>query len=51
LETGEYEIDHDDLTASRRARARFPSAPLFTLRIGHEAAYRIGAWNGASERI
>ena len=40
--TGEYEMDPDDLAVSRRAKARFKDAPLFTLRIGHSGAYRLG---------
>lgn len=40
--TGEYELDADDAQASRRARERFNGAPLFTMRIGHNAAYRLG---------
>jgi hypothetical protein len=40
--TGEFEMDPDDLTASRRAKARLKNAPLFTLRVGHPAAYRLG---------
>lgn len=43
VETGEYEMDASDLAASRRARDRFPNAPLFTMRIGFPAAYRLGA--------
>jgi hypothetical protein len=43
LETGDYEVDADDLAASRRAKMRFPGAPLFTMRVGREATYRIGA--------
>lgn len=43
VETGEYEMDTDDLVASRRAKARFPDAPLFTLRVGYPAAYRLGS--------
>jgi hypothetical protein len=42
VETGEYEMDTDDLVASKRAKARFPEAPLFTLRVGYPAAYRLG---------
>src|SRR5687768_11754468 len=42
VETGEYEMDTEDLAASRRAKARFPDAPLFTMRIGYPAAYRLG---------
>ena len=42
VHTGEYEVDRDDVAASRRARLRFPDAPLLTLRIGHSAAFRIG---------
>lgn len=42
IETGEYEIDADDLTALQRARSRNPDAALYILRVGHPAAYRIG---------
>lgn len=41
-ETGEYEMDADDVLAAKRAKARFPDAPLFSMRVGHAAAYRIG---------
>ncbi len=42
IETGEYEMDTDDLTASKRAKARFGDAALFAMRIGFPAAYRLG---------
>ncbi len=42
VDTGEYEVDRDDVAASKRARLRFPHAPLLTLRIGHPAAFRLG---------
>ncbi len=42
VDTGEYEVDRDDVAASRRARLRFPSAPLFTMRVGHATAFRLG---------
>ena len=44
--TGEYELDADDVAASQRAKARFGNAPLFTVRVGHQTAYRLGgaAW-------
>ena len=42
VETGEYEMDADDVTAAKRAKARFGAAALFTIRIGHPAAYRLG---------
>ena len=41
-ESGDYEIGADDLLVSKRAKARFGDAPLFTMRIGHETAYRLG---------
>lgn len=43
VDTGEYEMDAEDLVASRRARARFPNARLYTMRVGFPTAYRIGA--------
>lgn len=46
--TGEYELDVDDAQASRRARERFNGAPMFTMRIGHSAAYRLGGRFGLS---
>jgi hypothetical protein len=42
VETGEYEMDADDGAALERARARFPNAELFAVRVGHPTAYRIG---------
>lgn len=43
LDTGEYEVDEDDLAASRRAKARFGAARQMTLRVGDDAAYDIGS--------
>lgn len=42
IETGEYEIDQDELAALKRAKAKRPDAPRYLLRIGHRGAYRIG---------
>ena len=42
IETGEYEIDVDELAALQRAKRKKPDAPLYILRIGSSAAYRIG---------
>jgi hypothetical protein len=42
IETGEYEIDSDELSALRRAKEKNPDAALYILRVGYPAAYRIG---------
>jgi hypothetical protein len=42
IETGEYELDADDLAATKRALAKRPEAVLYGLRIGYPAAYRLG---------
>jgi len=42
IETGDYEIDGDELAAVKRARASRPEAPLYILRIGFPTAYRLG---------
>lgn len=42
VDTGEYEMDDDDVVAAKRAKARFGEAALFTMRIGYPAAYRLG---------
>jgi hypothetical protein len=44
IETGEYEIDAEDLVATKRALAKRPDAVLYGLRIGHRAAYRLGSF-------
>jgi len=41
VNTGDYEMDAEDLTASKRLLARRPDAVLFGVRIGHRAAYRL----------
>lgn len=42
IETGDYEIDADDLQATLRMLSRRPAAVLYGLRIGYPAAYRLG---------
>ncbi len=42
VETGEYEMDADDVAAAKQAKARLGDASLFAMRIGHRAAYRLG---------
>jgi hypothetical protein len=42
IETGDYELDVDDLVATKRALAKRPGAVLYGLRIGSPAAYRLG---------
>ena len=47
IETGEYELDVDELAALQRAKRKNPDAVLYILRVGYPAAYRIGrsfAW-------
>ncbi|MGI4791359.1 MAG: hypothetical protein ACRYFS_21230 [Janthinobacterium lividum] len=43
INTGEYEIDTDHLTASNRAAAKYPGAPLYAMRIGAPALGRLGS--------
>jgi hypothetical protein len=42
VKTGGYEMDADAVAAAKRAKARFPIAPRFTMRVGYPAAYRMG---------
>ena len=42
IETGAYEIDAADLTATKRLLASCPNAVIYGLRIGFPAVYRIG---------
>jgi len=43
IETGEYEMDADEMAAIHRARARMPDAVFYILRVGYPAAHRLGA--------
>ncbi len=42
VETGEYEVDSDHLTASDRAAAKHPGALLYATRVGSLTIGRIG---------
>ena len=42
IETGEYEIAPNDLTATKRLLAKLPNAIIYGLRIGFPTAYRLG---------
>lgn len=39
--TGEYEVDEDDLQATKRALAKRSDAVLYGLRIGYPTAYNL----------
>ena len=43
IETDDYEVDVDDLVATKREIAKQPGAVLYGLRIGSTAAYRLGS--------
>ena len=43
VNTGDYEIDADHLTASNRAAAKYPGAPLYDMRIGAPDLGRLGS--------
>jgi hypothetical protein len=49
IETGEYELDEDDLQATKRALAKRPDAVLYGVRIGYPTAYNLGG-HVATER-
>ncbi len=42
IETGDYEIDTDDLSPSIRLLAKRPDAVIYSLRVGFPAAHRLG---------
>lgn len=42
IDSGAYEVDEDDFTATERLLARRPEAQIWLVRAGHRAAYRIG---------
>lgn len=44
IETGEYEINGDDLVATKRLLAEHPNAVVYGLQIGFPSGYRIGGY-------
>ena len=42
VETGEFEVDEDDLEATKRVLAKRPDAVLYGLRVGYPTAYTLG---------
>jgi hypothetical protein len=42
IESGAYEIDPDDYTATELLLARLPDAQIWPMRVGQSVAYRIG---------
>jgi len=50
VETGDYELDEDDVAAMKRAAAKHPADVLYGLRIGYRTMGRIGKrWGLAPE--
>ena len=43
IETGEYEVNEDDLAATKRLLTNCPNAVIYGLRIGFPTAYRVGS--------
>lgn len=44
IETGVFEIDADDYTATERLSQRQPNAQIWLCRVGQRTAYRIGSY-------
>ena len=43
IESGSYELDRDDYTATERLLSRCPNAQIWLTQVGQEAAYRLGS--------
>jgi hypothetical protein len=42
IETGEYEVDADELKACRKLRKRIPDAQIWMVRVGYRYVHRFG---------
>jgi hypothetical protein len=42
IETGDYEMDTDEIAATHRALAKHPGAALWALRIGYDVMHALG---------
>src|SRR4051812_41633475 len=49
IDSGAWEVDLDDFTATERLLARLPEARIWLMRVGSEAAYRIGGSRAAEK--
>jgi hypothetical protein len=43
IETGDFEIANDTMTATRRLRERLPDSQTWVVRIGYRAVHRFGS--------
>lgn len=50
VETGAYELDKDDYSATEALLARQPSAQIWLVRVGHASTYRIGGPRSSTGR-
>ena len=50
IETGEYEVDDDDLSATKRALTKRPDAVLYGVRIGYPTAYTLGGHTATQQQ-
>ncbi len=42
VDSGDYEVDQDEVVATKRAQARHPNGTFLALRIGYQATYNLG---------
>ncbi len=47
IETGEYELAADELSACDRLRSRIPEAQTWLVRVGYSYVFRLGRCGGA----
>jgi len=50
IDSGDFELDRDDYTATERLLARQPQAQIWLARVGRRAAYRVGGHFVRGER-
>jgi len=50
VDTGDYELADDSLTALDRLQARKPDAPVYILRVGYPTAVKIGGGRSLAAR-
>jgi hypothetical protein len=50
IETGEYELDRDEMKAGDKLEARLPEAQIWMVRVGFPVTRRFGYWRQRSHR-
>ena len=50
VKSGDYEVDTNDIAASKRAHIKHPDGEFFGMRVGYRTSGTLGAWSQRSQK-